>query len=121
MHELPRQAGHNVCRRHPTVANSRERCLNLLLVTLSSGGVLRLLSLITKSVFGGTSAAVRISRRKINVETVCSDIPSTERCVAILGNLLVGLLGGTGSGLLDLVGDEVGTLLDGVHDVGWLI
>lgn len=41
--------------------------------------------------------------------------PSAEGSVAVLSNLLVGLLGGTGSGLLDLLGDEVGALLDGIH------
>lgn len=42
-------------------------------------------------------------------------LPGTDTGVAVLGNLLVGLLAGTGSGLLDLLGNVVGTLLDGIH------
>lgn len=45
----------------------------------------------------------------------CENLPSADVGVAVLGNLLVGLLAGTGGGLLDLLGDVVGTLLDGIH------
>ena len=48
------------------------------------------------------------------------DEPSAERGVGVLGDLLVGLLGGALSGLLDRLGDVVGALLDGIHgDCGW--
>ena len=42
-------------------------------------------------------------------------IPSADGGVAVLGDLLVGLLGSTRGGLLDLLTDEVGTLLDRIH------
>lgn len=44
------------------------------------------------------------------------DIPGADVGVVVLGNLLVGLLGGTAGGLLDLLGDGVAGVLDGVHD-----
>ena len=39
--------------------------------------------------------------------------------MAVLGNLLVGLLGSSGSGALDLVRDVVAGVLDGIHVDGW--
>jgi len=39
--------------------------------------------------------------------------------VAVLGDVLVGLLGGGGSGALDLVRDVVAGVLDGLHVDGW--
>lgn len=42
-------------------------------------------------------------------------IPSADGGIAVLGNLLVGLLGGSAGGLLDSLGDVVGTLLEGIH------
>ncbi len=44
-----------------------------------------------------------------------ADIPSRERRVGVLGDLLVGLLGGGRAGLLDSFGDVVGGVLDGLH------
>lgn len=38
-----------------------------------------------------------------------------ERSVGVLGDLLVGLLGGAGDGLVDLVRGKVGGVLDGIH------
>ena len=73
-----------------------ESGLDGLLVALTLGGVTRLLSLVTQGILGsgGTSA---------------------DGGVAVLGDVLVGLLGSTGGGLLDLLTDEVGALLDGIH------
>ena len=53
-------------------------------------------------------------------------LPSAETGVAVLGNLLVGLLGDTAGGGLNLVSDEVAGVLDGIHfddEVGfvWLM
>lgn len=42
-------------------------------------------------------------------------IPSADGGIAVLGNLLVGLLGGSAGSLLDSLGDVVGTLLEGIH------
>jgi hypothetical protein len=47
-------------------------------------------------------------------------LPGADGGVAVLGNLLVSLLGGTGDGLLSLLGDKVGALLDGVHYDCWV-
>lgn len=43
------------------------------------------------------------------------NVPSADGGVAVLGNLLVGLLGSAVGGGLDGVRDVVGGLLDGVH------
>lgn len=43
------------------------------------------------------------------------DLPSANAGVAVLGNLLVGLVAGTGDGTLDGLRDVVGGLLDGLH------
>ena len=42
-------------------------------------------------------------------------IPSADAGIAILSDLLVGLLGGRSSGLLDRLGDVVDGVLDGIH------
>jgi len=67
-----------------------------LLVALSRCGVLALIDFVAGGIFGsrGTGA---------------------ERCVAVFGNVLVGLLGRTRGGLVDLVTDVVGGILDGIH------
>lgn len=43
------------------------------------------------------------------------NIPSADGSIRVLGDLLVGLLGGTAGGLLGSLGDVVGTLLDRLH------
>lgn len=50
---------------------------------------------------------------KINGREV--NIPSADGGIVVLGNLLVGLLGGTAGSLLDSLGDVVDTLLEGIH------
>jgi hypothetical protein len=50
-----------------------------------------------------------------HISMATESLPSAERGVAVLGDLLVGLLGGTASGLRDLLGNEVGTLLERIH------
>lgn len=47
--------------------------------------------------------------------------PSANAGVAILGDLLVGLLAGTGNGTLDGLRDVVDGLLSGLHCEGCLI
>lgn len=42
-------------------------------------------------------------------------LPITDTNIAVLGDLLVGLLGSTVGGALDLVGDKVAGVLDGIH------
>lgn len=50
-----------------------------------------------------------------------SDLPGAEAGIRVLGDLLVGLLGGTRGSLLSLLSDVVGALLDGIHcDRLWL-
>lgn len=44
-----------------------------------------------------------------------SDLPGAEAGIRVLGDLLVGLLGGTRGSLLSLLSDVVGALLDGIH------
>jgi hypothetical protein len=46
---------------------------------------------------------------------MCQDSPSADGGIRVLGDLLVGLLGGTRGGFLGLLGNVVGTLLDGIH------
>lgn len=74
--------------------------LDGLLVGLALALVLLLLGLVANSVLGsrGTGA---------------------EAGIRVLGDLLVGLLGGTRGGLLSLLSDVVGALLDGIHCDGW--
>lgn len=42
-------------------------------------------------------------------------LPSADAGVVVLGDVLVGLLGDTAGGALDLVRDVVAGLLDGIH------
>lgn len=54
-------------------------------------------------------------------EPTTVDLPSGDGDVAVLGNLLVGLLGSTGGDRLNSLSDVVAGLLDGLHcDGGWL-
>lgn len=43
------------------------------------------------------------------------NLPSANAGVAVLGNLLVSLVAGTGDGTLNVLRDVVGGLLDGLH------
>lgn len=52
---------------------------------------------------------------------VIFDVPGANADIAVLGNLLVGLLGGTRGGALDGLGDVVDGLLSGLHCVGLLV
>ena len=89
---------------------------------LALGVVLLLLGLVTKSVLGGGGTAFCVS--DLCVEDGGSEVlPRADGGVVVLGDLLVGLLGGSVGGLLDLLTDVVGTLLDGIHcdSVYWLV
>lgn len=68
------------------------------------------------------NVAVLSSRHECLMEELTRvDLPGGDRDVAVLGNLLVGLLGSTGGDRLNSLSDVVGTLLDGLHcDSGWL-
>ena len=89
--------------------------LDLLLVGLGLAAGGGLVNLVANGVLGSGSAvklmlAHRYKRRRSGIS-----LPSADGGVAVLGNLLVGLLGCTVDGLLNLVADEVGTLLDRLH------
>lgn len=48
-------------------------------------------------------------------------LPSGDGVVAVLGDVLVGLLGGLGGGALDGLSDVVGGLLSGIHVDGLVV
>jgi hypothetical protein len=72
------------------------RYLDGLLVGGALGVVLGLRGLVAESVLGGAGTGA-------------------DAGVAVLGDLLVGLLGGGSGGLLDLLANKVTGLLDGLH------
>ena len=90
---------------------------------LALGVVLGLVNLVAESVLGGGGTVEEI------VRTIVIDkrrgkkevLPSADGGVAVLGDVLVGFLGGSRGSLLDLLADVVGTLLDGIHCDGWLL
>jgi hypothetical protein len=91
-----------------------------LLVGLSLGVVRRLVHLVTQSVLGSAHAVKKplaIQSHTCNGLDLerCVNLPSSNVGVVVLGNLLVGLLGGLGGGALDGLSDVVGSVLDGVH------
>lgn len=90
--------------------------LHLLLVALGLAVVLGLLHLVANGVLGGGETKELASEE--TVEGRQEGLPSAGGGVRVLGNVLVGLLGGTTSGLLDGLGDVLGTLLDGLHCEG---
>lgn len=90
-----------------------------LLVGLGRSVVLVLLGLVRDGVAGGLDT---VGWGLANCCRLSSDgcmkrcLPSAETSVVVLGNVLVGLLGSLVGGALDLVGDVVTGLLDGIHD-----
>ena len=77
--------------------------------------VLALLDLVAQGILGGSGASNVVSWMIAYTQRLMQDLPSALRGVAVLGDLLVGLLGSARGGLLDLLADEVRSLLDGVH------
>ena len=105
-----------------SVLFERVGSLDSLLVSLALGVVLGLGGLVADGVLGSRGTDNMLARYSGLKLSMCEDIPSADASVGVLGNLLVGLLGGGGSGLLNLLRDVVGTLLDGIHcDVWWLV
>lgn len=88
-----------------------------LLVGLGGGVVLVLVGLVLE----GIEASLDTVRESMLVGwskkrgLLCKNVPSADGGVAVLGNLLVGLLGSAVGGGLDGVRDIVGGLLDGIH------
>ena len=89
---------------------------------LALGVVLGLVNLVAESVLGG-GGTVELIVRIIVIEKRREKevLPSADGGVAVLGDVLVGFLGGSRGSLLDLLADVVGTLLDGIHCNGWLL
>lgn len=96
--------------------------LGSLLVNIGLGIVSLLVKFVANGVFGSSQTirsnvskcihcgVVAASRNKIT-----KHLPSAGTGVAVLGNLLVGLVAGAGDGTLDGLRDVVGGLLDGLH------
>lgn len=89
--------------------------LDGLLVSLGFALMARLVDLVTKGVLGSGGTVREGCQQWISKINLDRSLPSAEGSVAVLGDLLVGLLGNTRSGLLDLVGDEVTGLLERIH------
>lgn len=101
---------------------------SLLLVGLSGGVVLGLIDLVGDGIAGGVEAVWREESQCTSQEEDADAeeagrecLPGSEALVVVLGDLLVGLLGSTAGGALDLVGDVVGSGLDGIHFEGWCL
>lgn len=80
-----------------------------------------LVHLVTNSVLGGRGTVEMLEKFEPECDArLC--LPSANGDVAILGNLLVGLLRSTGGGTLDGLRDVVESLLGGLHceDLGCL-
>jgi hypothetical protein len=91
--------------------------LSSLLVEVGLALVAVLVDLVTKSILGSRSAVRRsmVSERTLFKNPRSVSLPSANGGVAVLGNLLVDLLGAGGCGTLDGLRDVVGGLLDGLH------
>lgn len=85
-----------------------------LLVGLGRSVVLLLLGLVGDGIASGGETA-RLSAIMLNGSREKGCLPVGDTDVGVLGDLLVGLLGSTVGGALDLVGDEVTGVLDGIH------
>lgn len=90
---------------------------SLLLVGLGRSVVLALIGLVTKGRASGldtvewmVSCVAHDGKRQMG-----RSIPSADAGVVVLGNPLVGLLGSTAGGGVDLVSDVVAGVLDGIH------
>ena len=90
--------------------------LDSLLVGLGLGVVLVLGSLVRDSVASGLETVARVSGCSTEFRRVERCLPSADTGVVVLGDVLVGLLGSTAGGALDLVRDVVAGVLDGIHD-----
>jgi len=86
-----------------------------LLVGLGRSVVLLLLGLVRDGVASGLETGKYVSNCEEQLRRI-RHLPVTNANVAVLGDLLVSLLGSTMGGALDLVGDVVAGVLDGVHD-----
>ena len=89
--------------------------LGVLLVGLSLVVVGGLVNLVAQSVLGGRGTAKVLVKDSVLRYVRSGSIPSADGGVAVLGNLLVGLLAGTGEGTLDGLRDVVDGLLSGLH------
>lgn len=78
-----------------------------------------LVDLVTKSVGGGADAVEVVNKDYVyQVDSI--SLPSADRGVAVLGDLLVGLLGSTRGSALNGLSDVVNSLLSGLHyEVVW--
>ena len=98
--------------------------LGSLLVDVGVDGVSLLVDLVTESILGGGSAVCLLLAGELMLCLTVSkvqDIPGGEGSVGVLGDLLVGLLGGGGDALLDSLADVVGGVLDGLHCEGRVV
>lgn len=96
--------------------------LSQLLVSLGLVVVASLVDLVTKGVLAsGQTADVLADHEPKESRNICSGLPSANVDVAVLGNLLVGLLADTRGSALDGLSDVVDGLLNGLHceRVGW--
>ena len=91
--------------------------LGSLLVDVGRGLMAVLVDLVTKSILGsrGTLEKWLASGSTEYRKSIEECLPSAERGLAVLGDLLVGLLRGGRRGLLDGIPDVVGGVLDRLH------
>lgn len=87
---------------------------------VSLGVVAALVELVTNGILGSGQTVERLLGYTFRSIQGCSmreesHIPGADIGVAVLGNLLVGLLGGARDGTLDSLRDVVGGLLGGLH------
>ncbi len=89
-------------------------------MSVGLGVVAALVELVTDGVLGSSQAV----KEAVSIAVVecsgllngrSSHVPGADVGVAVLGNLLVGLLGDTRDGTLDSLRDVVGGLLGGLH------
>lgn len=99
--------------------NGRQiRCLvgGSLLVGLGRSVVLVLLGLVGDGITSSLETVRELAdARLVECGRGNECLPSADTGVVVLGDLLVGLLGSTAGGALDLVGDVVAGVLDGIH------
>lgn len=96
--------------------------LGSLLVDAGRGVVLGLVGLVTYGILGSGSTDEFVSKMSRGTSGSSGNIPSADGSIAVLGDALVGLLGGGVHRSLNGVGDVVGSVLDSVsHFDGWLV